>query len=46
SEAMNDPAFFQRDQARVAEHTDEVARTQAELDAAYARWGELEDATG
>ncbi|MCF7220652.1 ATP-binding cassette domain-containing protein [Marilutibacter chinensis] len=43
--AMNDPAFFQREQAAVSAHTAEVADTQAALDAAYARWGELEDAT-
>ena len=44
--AMNDPAFFQRGSDAVAAHTDEVAETQVALDAAYARWGELEDAVG
>ncbi len=39
---MNDPAFYQRDGAAIAAHNAEVARVQAELDAAYARWEALE----
>ena len=39
---MNDPAFYQRDAAAIAAHNAELAATQAELDAAYARWSELE----
>jgi ATP-binding cassette subfamily F protein uup len=39
---MNDPAFYQRDAAAMAAHTDLMAKTQAELDAAYERWNELE----
>ncbi|MDR0181684.1 ATP-binding cassette domain-containing protein [Lysobacter arvi] len=39
---MNEPAFYQRDAAAIAAHTDLMARTQAELDAAYERWNELE----
>ena len=40
--AMNDPAFYQRDGAAIAAHNAQVAETQAELDAAYARWESLE----
>lgn len=39
---MNDPAFYQREAAAITAHTTEVARVQAELDAAYARWAELD----
>lgn len=39
---MNDPAFYQRDGAAIAAHNAEVARVQAELDVAYARWEALE----
>ena len=40
--AMNDPAFYTRSSAEVAAHTQQLAKVQAELDAAYARWEELE----
>jgi ATP-binding cassette subfamily F protein uup len=40
---MNDPAFYQRDGVAITTHHAEVAQVQAELDAAYARWSELED---
>ncbi len=40
--AMNEPAFYQRDAAAVAADTGALARLQSELDAAYARWTELE----
>lgn len=40
--AMNDPAFYTRSSAEVTAHTQQLARVQAELDAAYARWEELE----
>ncbi|WP_342315579.1 ATP-binding cassette domain-containing protein [Lysobacter sp. FW306-1B-D06B] len=39
---MNEPAFYQRDAAAITAHTDLMAKTQAELDAAYERWNELE----
>ena len=39
---MNDPAFYQRDSAAITAHTDQMAKTQAELDLAYERWNELE----
>ncbi|WP_396615041.1 ATP-binding cassette domain-containing protein [Lysobacter soli] len=39
---MNEPSFYQRDAAGIATHTDLMAKTQAELDAAYERWNELE----
>ncbi|MEJ7745894.1 MAG: ATP-binding cassette domain-containing protein [Luteimonas sp.] len=38
----NDPAFYQRDAAAIAAHNTEIAKLQVELDAAYARWSELE----
>ncbi|NCT87511.1 ATP-binding cassette domain-containing protein [Stenotrophomonas acidaminiphila] len=40
--AMNDPAFYTRSSAEVSAHTQQLARVQAELDAAYARWEELD----
>jgi ATP-binding cassette subfamily F protein uup len=42
SEAMNEPAFYQRDAAAIADDNAALSRLQAELDAAYARWAELE----
>jgi ATP-binding cassette subfamily F protein uup len=39
---MNDPAFYQRDGAAITAHGVELAAVQADLDAAYARWEELE----
>ena len=42
AEAMNDPAFYQRDSAAQAAHTQEMAAAQADLDQAYARWQELD----
>ncbi|MET3930554.1 ATP-binding cassette subfamily F protein uup [Lysobacter sp. OAE881] len=39
---MNEASFYQRDAAGIAAHTDLMAKTQAELDAAYERWNELE----
>ena len=39
---MNDPAFYQREAAAITAHSTEVAKVQAELDAAYARWAELD----
>ena len=39
---MNDPAFFQQDNAAIQRHNDALAKAQAELDGAYARWAELE----
>jgi len=40
---MNDPGFYQRDGAAIVAHNDALAAAQAELDAAYARWSELEE---
>lgn len=40
--AMNEPAFYQRNGAQVTAHTLEMGRVQAELDAAFARWAELD----
>src|SRR6185437_596929 len=40
--AMNDPSFYTRSSAEVTAHTQQLAKVQAELDAAYARWEELE----
>jgi ATP-binding cassette subfamily F protein uup len=42
TDAMHDPAFYQRDGAAITAHGVELARVQAELDASYARWEELE----
>ena len=44
TEAMHDPAFYDRDGAAIAADTSELARIQSDLDAAYARWEELESA--
>ena len=38
----NEPAFYQRDAAAITVHNTELAKLQLELDAAYARWSELE----
>ncbi|MCF7752320.1 ATP-binding cassette domain-containing protein [Bacillus subtilis subsp. subtilis] len=40
--AMNDPAFYQRSAPDMAAHNEKLAKVQAELDAAYARWEELD----
>ena len=40
--AMNDPAFFKRDASAINTHNADIARAQAELEAAYARWESLE----
>lgn len=42
TEAMNDPAFYQRDSAAMAAHTAALGDAQARLDAAFARWSELD----
>ena len=39
---MNEPAFYQRDAAAINVHNAALAATQAELEAAFARWAELE----
>ncbi|MFD0738395.1 ATP-binding cassette domain-containing protein [Lysobacter koreensis] len=39
---MNEPAFYQRDAAAITAHNAELAVAQRELDAAYARWAELD----
>jgi ATP-binding cassette subfamily F protein uup len=40
--AMNDPAFFRQDADAIAAANQSLAELQRELDAAYARWEELE----
>jgi ATP-binding cassette subfamily F protein uup len=40
--AMNDPAFYQQDATAIVQANEALAKLQAELDAAYARWSELE----
>jgi ATP-binding cassette subfamily F protein uup len=40
--AMNGPSFFQQDGAAIVRANEALAKLQAELDAAYARWSELE----
>jgi ABC transport system ATP-binding/permease protein len=40
--AMNEPAFFQQDGAAIIQANEALAKLQAELDAAYTRWSELE----
>jgi len=42
SAAMNEPAFFQQDSATIVQANEALAKLQTELDAAYARWSELE----
>ncbi|MDQ2702801.1 MAG: ATP-binding cassette domain-containing protein [Pseudomonadota bacterium] len=42
TDAMHHPAFYQRDGAAITAHGIELARVQAELEAAYARWEALE----
>jgi ATP-binding cassette subfamily F protein uup len=39
---INEPAFYQRDNAAITAHNIALAAAQAELDAAYARWAELD----
>ncbi|HEY4144913.1 ATP-binding cassette domain-containing protein [Pinirhizobacter sp.] len=40
--AMNEPEFFKQDSAAIVKANEEIARLQAELDAAFARWEVLE----
>mgnify|MGYP003707185187 CR=1 FL=1 len=40
--AMNEPAFFQQDSAAIVKTNEALVALQAELDAAYARWSELD----
>ena len=42
TEAMHDPAFFKQDSAAITAANQALATLQAELDAAYRRWQELE----
>jgi ATP-binding cassette subfamily F protein uup len=39
---MNQPDFFQQDSAAIVRANEALASVQAELDAAYARWSELD----
>jgi len=41
---MNEPAFFRQDAQAIVGANTTLAGVQAELDAAYARWQELEAA--
>ena len=40
---MSDPAFYQQDRPIIAEAQEKLARVEADLAAAYARWEELEE---
>ncbi|GGD43795.1 ATP-binding cassette domain-containing protein [Pseudoxanthomonas indica] len=40
--AMNEPAYYQQDAAAMQQANDALARLQAELEQAYARWAELD----
>jgi ATP-binding cassette subfamily F protein uup len=40
--AMNEPAFYQRDASAIGADNAALAKLQDELDAAYARWAELD----
>src|SRR4249919_529390 len=42
TEAMHDPAFYQREAQMIVSHNARLAETQAALDRAYARWMELD----
>jgi ABC transport system ATP-binding/permease protein len=42
AEAMNDPSFYQQDSAAIQRANDALAKVQAALELAYARWTELE----
>ena len=42
TDAMHDPAFYQRDSAEIVAHNTKLAEAQAALDVAYARWMELD----
>jgi ATP-binding cassette subfamily F protein uup len=42
AEAMNAPSFYQQDNAAIQRANDALAKVQAELEVAYARWTELE----
>ena len=42
AQAMNEPAFFQQDSAAIQQANEALAKAQAELDSAYARWTELD----
>ncbi|HSH27149.1 MAG TPA: ATP-binding cassette domain-containing protein [Wenzhouxiangella sp.] len=46
TEQMNEPDFYRQDAAAITRHTAEVEALQAELDAAYSRWEELESQSG
>jgi ATP-binding cassette subfamily F protein uup len=39
---MSDPGFFKQDSAAITAANEALAKLQAELDAAYARWSELD----
>jgi len=42
TEAMNDPKYYQQDAATITRGNEELAKLQAELEKAFARWEELE----
>ncbi len=46
SARMNEPDFYRQDAETITRHNAEVESVQAELDAAYRRWEELESRTG
>ncbi|GAB1595738.1 ATP-binding cassette domain-containing protein [Lysobacter claricitrinus] len=42
TDALSEPSFYTRDAAAITAHNADIARVQAELDTAYARWSELD----
>jgi ATP-binding cassette subfamily F protein uup len=40
---MSEPGFYQSDRERIQQVTQELTQVQAQLEAAFNRWGELED---
>ena len=42
SDTMNAPTFYQRDSGTIVKANETLAKLQTELDAAYARWAELD----
>jgi ATP-binding cassette subfamily F protein uup len=42
TDALGDPSFYARDAGAITAHNAQLAAAQAELDAAYARWAELD----
>ena len=41
---MSEPEFYQQDHSRIKDVSDQLEAVQAELEAAFERWAELEEA--